>query len=77
MFLVGFSFDPTATTWRSGSYVEGQVAMNHKGFAMGNGAVVATGNGSGNEMGQRSNGQAGMVGGDTDRTPDRDACRGD
>lgn len=51
VYVIGFSHDPTVTTWRSGSYVEASVGFLHKGFTLADGSKVATGGVNGTVFG--------------------------
>lgn len=51
VYLVGFSHDPTVTTWRRGSYVETSVGLLHKGFSLADGTILHTGNSTGTRLG--------------------------
>lgn len=62
VLLSGFSFDPSATTWRSGSYVDSQVAVLHKGFNLNDGAVINTSTGSGAKIGGSATQKLGFYG---------------
>lgn len=62
VLLSGFSHDASATTWRSGSYVETQIAPLHKGFNLADGAVIHSSTGSGIKIGGSASEKLGFYG---------------
>jgi hypothetical protein len=62
VFMTGFSYDPSITSWRNGSYTTTSTALLYKGFAIADGSVITMGSTNGVKLGGASTEKIGFYG---------------